>query len=278
MKDDADKVLSHKVYSTLTLKDIRNNNSTLDKKSAQYDSTTRSVTYKGTNDFSSSFSSYEGCQDSAHYGKKNSGIPISYAYSNYDYDASTERHDLIRTSKRALDTSKRALDLDEKKIDELVANKVSLALDKYSADFQPQVNRRLTDLFEHQSKDLEKKLDDLISQEILNLEGRFQNKMDSFDEKMEESKSSVLGSIAIFSGIISYISVSVNLFDKVSGAFEMVSILMSIMLSLVCFLVFIIASLKKQFTPSTYVAISVMAILAVCIAFGNEYGVYLMGK
>lgn len=158
------------------------------------------------------------------------------------------------------------------------------SLKKYASQFQPQIFVRLDELFNKKSIDLEERnkvLENRIEkseEKIIVSEKKVESEFQKFNNNMEESKASILGSIAIFSGIISYISVSVTLFDKIQNSFEMVTILISIMLSLICFLTFLIASLKKQINYSTYFIIISLSILAVSIVFANEFGVQIVRK
>lgn len=146
---------------------------------------------------------------------------------------------------------------------------IERSLEKYVDQFQPQLYSRLDELFNKKTDELSKN-NLLIESRVKSYSDEIKEKFETFDKNMDESKASILGSIAIFSGIISYISVSVTLFDKVQSSFEMVTILVSIMLALICFLTFLIASLKKQVNYLTYIVISLLSLFAVSIAFLNE--------
>ncbi|ASX10147.1 hypothetical protein CK627_04870 [Aeromonas dhakensis] len=133
---------------------------------------------------------------------------------------------------------------------------------------------QLNSLMESEKSKLQEDLNSLMESEKSNIDGKIDEKFASFNKNMEDAKSSILGSIAIFSGIISYISVSVTLFDKIQNPLDMIALLLAIMLCLICFLAFIVSFLKNKLGFGLFFGISMASLSAIAVVFFSRYGFF----
>lgn len=192
-----------------------------------------------------------------------------YFYKKLDANTLNINHSKTTTSELK-GLSDEQFDLLKKEVFDHFDKKIS----KLVGDLQPSAMIRLDALVKTSEKELQGQLNSLMESEKRNIDGKIDEKFASFNKNMEDAKSSILGSIAIFSGIISYISVSVTLFDKIQSPLDMIALLLAIMLCLICFLAFIVSFLKNKLGFGLFFGISMASLSAIAIVFFSRYGFF----
>ncbi|MGS3181433.1 hypothetical protein ACB265_18740 [Aeromonas dhakensis] len=165
----------------------------------------------------------------------------------------------------------------DEKINKLVGDlqpSAMFRLDALVEASKKELQGQLNSLMESEKSKLQEDLNSLMESEKSNIDGKIDEKFASFNKNMEDAKSSILGSIAIFSGIISYISVSVTLFDKIQNPLDMIALLLAIMLCLICFLAFIVCFLKNKLGFGLFFGISMASLSAIAVVFFSRYGFF----
>ncbi|MGL6554301.1 hypothetical protein ACSZNL_13235 [Aeromonas jandaei] len=197
---------------------------------------------------------------------------------NYNNSENTKSELKYLTDEQLQLLRKDVFDHFDKKINKLVGDlqpSAMFRLDALVKASEKELQGQLNSLMESEKSKLQEDLNSLMESEKSNIDGKIDEKFAAFNKSMEDAKSSILGSIAIFSGIISYISVSVTLFDKIQSPLDMIALLLAIMLCLICFLAFIVSFLKNKLGFGLFFGISMASLSAIAVVFFSRYGFFL---